>query len=125
MTKDTKRDVIAIILAIFIIGTTASVTYLPDAWAIKSAPTLSLDDASARLERIVSNNGTNITRFDSRALDPEVYEALARTLMDYGASNDIRYVAELVENYNNGGSVDHLREALAIVNDIMQRQHMF
>ncbi|MBB6636855.1 hypothetical protein [Cohnella thailandensis] len=125
MTKDIKRDIIAIFLALFIIGTVALITHLPEALAYKTAPTMSLDDAGKRLERIVSNNGTFITRFDSRALEPDVYEALARTVMDYGASNDIRYVAELVENYNKGGSVDHLREALAIVNDIKQRQHMF
>jgi len=83
--------------------------------------TLSLEDASKRLERIVLNNGMYITRFDSCALEPVVYEALAHTVNDYGASNDILFVAELVEKYNDGGSVEKLREALLILNDIRER----
>lgn len=119
MTRDLIRDIIAIILAVLIIGGIAFKTYMPDAFASKPAPTLSLEDASKSLERIVSNNG--ITRFDSHALEPVVYEALAQTVNDYGASNDILYVAELVEKYNDGGSVENLREALVIVNDIRQQ----
>jgi hypothetical protein len=89
MIMDLKCDIIAIILAVLIIGGIAFRTYMPDAFASKPAPTLSLEDASKRLERIVSNNGTYITRFDSHALEPVVYEALAHTVNDYGASNDL------------------------------------
>jgi hypothetical protein len=120
MTSELKRDLIAIILAVLIIGGIAFKIYLPDAFARKPALTLSIEDASNRLERIVSNNGTYITRFDNQALEPDVYEALAHTVNDYGVSNDILYVAELVQKYNDSGSVENLQEALIIVNDIRQ-----
>lgn len=121
MTTDLKRDIIAIILAVLIIGGIAFKTYMPDAFASKPALTLTFDDASKRLERIISWNGTYITRFDSHALDPVVYEALAHTVNDYGAANDILYVAELVDKFNDGGNLENLREALMIVNDIRER----
>jgi len=121
MTTDLKRDIIAIILTVLIIGGIALKTYMPDAFASKPAPTLSLEEASKRLERIISNNGTYITLYDNHALEPVVYEALAHTVNDYGASNDILFVAELVEKYNDGGSVENLQDALEIVNDIRQR----
>jgi hypothetical protein len=121
MNKDLKSDFIAISLVALIIGGIAFKTYLPDAFARKPALTLSLEDAGNRLERIISYNGTYITRFDSHALEPDVYEALAHTVNDYGASNDILFVAELVEKYNEGGSVEYLRDALEIVNDIRER----
>ncbi|WP_339203066.1 hypothetical protein MHH56_18545 [Paenibacillus sp. FSL K6-3182] len=76
MITDLKRDIIAIILSVFIIGVIVFKTYMPDAFASKSAPTLSLEEASERLERIISNGGTYITSFDSHALEPVVYEAL-------------------------------------------------
>lgn len=121
MTTDLKRDIFAIIIAVLIIGGIAFKTYMPDAFASKPALTLTFDDASKRLERIISWNGTYITRFDSHALDPVVYEALAHTVNDYGAANDILYVAELVEKFNDGGNLENLREALMIVNDMRER----
>lgn len=121
MITDLKRDIIAITLIVFIIAGIAFKTYMPDAFASKPAPTLSLEEASERLERIISNDGTYITRFDSHALEPVVYEALAHTVNDYGASNDMLFVAELVEKYNDDGIVENLREALVIVNDIKER----
>lgn len=121
MITDLKRDIIAITLIVFIIGGIAFKTYMPDAFASKPAPTLSLEEASERLERIISNDGTYITRSDSHALEPVVYEALAHTVNDYGASNDMLFVAELVEKYNDDGIVENLREALVIVNDIKER----
>ncbi|WP_141502943.1 hypothetical protein [Paenibacillus luteus] len=121
MTTDLKRDIIAIILAMLIIGGIAFKTYLPDAFKSKPALTLSFEDASKRLESIISRNGTNISRFDSHALEPVVYEALAHTVNDYGAANDIMYAAELVEKFNEEGNLENLREALIIVNDIRER----
>lgn len=121
MTTDLKRDIIAIILAVLIIGGIAFKTYMPDAFASKPALTLTFDDASKRLERIISWNGTYITRFDSHAFDPVVYEALAHTVNDYGEANDILYVAELVDKFNDGGNLENLREALMIVNDLRER----
>lgn len=121
MTMNLKRDLIAIILAVLLIGGIAFKTFMPGAFASKPAVTLSLEDASKRLERIISWDGTYITRTDSRALEPVVYKALAHTVNDYGAANDILYVAELVQKFNDGGSVENLREALMIVNDIRER----
>ncbi|CAM4386378.1 hypothetical protein FHS16_003554 [Paenibacillus endophyticus] len=125
MSTNLKRDIIAIILAVLIIVGIAFKTLFPDAFASRPAVTLSLEDASKRLERIISWDGTYITRIDSQALEPVVYEALALTVNDYGAANDILFVAELVEKFNDGGSVEHLREALAIVNEIRQRASIF
>ncbi|MEV5027932.1 hypothetical protein [Paenibacillus sp. LPE1-1-1.1] len=121
MTTDLKRDIIAIALVVVIIGGITFKTYMPDAFASKPAMTLTFDDASKRLERFISWNGTYITRFDSHALESVVYEALAHMVNDYGAANDILYVAELVEKFNDGGNLDNLREALMIVNDIRER----
>ncbi|MGO4549173.1 hypothetical protein AB4Z29_30730 [Paenibacillus sp. 2TAB23] len=121
MSTNLKRDLIAIILAVLIIVGISFKTLFPDAFASRPPLTLSLEDASKRLERIISWDGTYITRIDSQALEPVVYEALAHTVNDYGAANDILFVAELVEKFNDGGSVEHLREALAIVDEIRQR----
>lgn len=121
MTKHWWKDGIALLLSLSIVGGVAFKTLLPDAFAGKPALTLSLDEASARLERIVANQGSSIARIDSRALDPAVYQALANAVADYGASNDLLYAAQLVEKYNRDGTLESLREALDIVNDVKQQ----
>jgi hypothetical protein len=121
MSTNLKRDIIAIILAVLIIVGISFKTLFPGALASRPAVTLSLEDASKSLERIISWDGTYITRIDSHALEPVVYEALALTVNDYGAANDILFVAELVEKFNDGGNLENLREALMIVNDIRER----
>ncbi|SFB04387.1 hypothetical protein SAMN05216312_103164 [Cohnella sp. OV330] len=121
MMKHLWKDGIALLLSLSIVGGIAFKTLLPDAFASRPAVTLSLEEASARLERIVANRGSSIARIDSRALDPAVYQALANAVTDYGASNDLSYAAKLVEKYNDDGNLDNLREALDIVNDVKQQ----
>lgn len=119
--KHLWKDGIALLLSLSIVGGIAFKTLLPDAFAGRPGVTLSLEEASARLERIVANRGSYIARIDSRALDPAVYDALANAVTDYGASNDLSYAAKLVEKYNDDGNLDNLREALDIVNDVKQQ----
>lgn len=122
MMKHWWKDGIALLLSLSIVGGIAFKTLLPDAFASGPALTLSLDEASARLERIVANPGSNVARIDSRALDPAVYQALANAVNDYGASNDLLYAAKLVEKYNDDGMLENLREALDIVNDVKEQK---
>jgi hypothetical protein len=88
------------------------------------APSLQLSDASARLHDIISNynDSDSISSFNSRALDPEVYEALSRASPDNGTTNDLLYVADLVTQFNEGAGVDTLRKAAEIVYDVKERK---
>ncbi|CAI6083220.1 hypothetical protein [Cohnella sp. JJ-181] len=121
MTKGWRQDGIAMLLILATIGAMSYKMWLPDVFTGQPVPTLSLEDASERLERIAANSAANISRLDSRALDPAVYKAWASTMYDDGAANDLLYAADLVEQYNHDGNVERLQEAAEIVGDVSQR----
>lgn len=127
-TKDTRSDLIALLLCVCIIGGVALSTSIPsNAFAnlLHRSPTplLDLPDASAMLHEIITNYDDSgyISSISSQALNPEAYKALARAASDYGATNDLLYVADLMKQFNDGAGIDKLRETVAIVDDINER----
>jgi hypothetical protein len=128
--KDIRSDLIALFLCVCIVGGVALCTVLPinafaNMFQRPPVPSLQLSDASARLNDIITNYDVrgSISSFNSRALDPKVYEALTRVAPDNGAINDLLNVADLVTQFNDGAGIDTLREAAEIVNDVKERMN--
>ncbi|MFC5469330.1 hypothetical protein ACFPPD_11410 [Cohnella suwonensis] len=117
--KDLKRDVIALVLAVAVIGLVFLVTWVSRT-VNDTTPITRIAEAADHLGRFVEDyDSLTPVQLMTADLEPQIYVEAATIAPDEGTANDLRYAAELITKYNDGAGVETLQEAYDILTEVI------
>ncbi len=119
MSKNARRDMIAVVLIVFVVSMLFLATWIKK--SMNDTPhTTRFSDASERFLSFVRNyDSLSPVDIMTADLDPQTFIEVAAIAPDQGTANELLYISELIEQYINGADVEVLKEAAAILNEVI------
>lgn len=119
MSKNAKRDIIAVVILGFVISGIFFATWM-NKTVNDTSPITRFSDASEQFIAFVRNyDSLTPVELMTAELDPQTFIDAAVYAPDNGTANELRYIAELITQYNDGADVKVLQEAAAILNEVI------